>query len=234
MNEFDPPGTIMVISTHLDDAVLSCAQFLRSRPGTTVVTVFAGAPLSHHAGYNAKTTNETYAPDAMKKRRVEDANALALLAATPVWLELLENDYRPQPRNEDALNEIREGIEVAIREHQPSAVLSPIGLYHPDHLDVSDVCIRIAARATCSWYLYLDLPYGLAIPESVPRRIERLSLVLDMESLAPFTGDQSIKDQAMKMYVSQYDPTKKSHRKGFKATMRGSEYFWNVVGAHRS
>ena len=35
---------IVVVSPHLDDAVLGCARFLSAHAGATVVTVFAGNP----------------------------------------------------------------------------------------------------------------------------------------------------------------------------------------------
>lgn len=36
---------LLVVSPHLDDAVLSCGCWLASRPGAAVVTVFAGRPV---------------------------------------------------------------------------------------------------------------------------------------------------------------------------------------------
>src|SRR5436853_287558 len=36
--------TMVAISPHLDDAVLSCGQLLAARPGSVVITVFAGMP----------------------------------------------------------------------------------------------------------------------------------------------------------------------------------------------
>jgi hypothetical protein len=35
---------MLVVSPHLDDAVLSCGRWLAAHPGTLVVTVFAGVP----------------------------------------------------------------------------------------------------------------------------------------------------------------------------------------------
>jgi len=35
---------VVVVSPHLDDAVLGCARFMAVHPGATVVTVFAGNP----------------------------------------------------------------------------------------------------------------------------------------------------------------------------------------------
>jgi len=35
---------MLVVSPHLDDAVLSCGRLLAGRPGSVVATVFAGVP----------------------------------------------------------------------------------------------------------------------------------------------------------------------------------------------
>ncbi len=40
----DELARVVVVSPHLDDAVLGCGQLLAAWPGATVVTVFAGKP----------------------------------------------------------------------------------------------------------------------------------------------------------------------------------------------
>src|SRR6516164_4596576 len=93
MARFTPTGPVCFVSTHLDDVVLSCGHFLAAHPGCTVLTVLAGAPNEFHDGYNRRATGESYAPDAIAKRRAEDDSALALLSAHPVRLPLLDGDY---------------------------------------------------------------------------------------------------------------------------------------------
>jgi hypothetical protein len=88
LNPFAPASPVCFISTHLDDVALSCSHFLAAHPGATVVTVFAGAPPESRVdGWNAKTTGEAYAPDALRVRRDEDALALAVVNASPYWLD---------------------------------------------------------------------------------------------------------------------------------------------------
>ena len=84
---------VVIVSPHLDDAILSCAIPLSTYSGTFVVTVFAGAPRVSHKGYNRRTTKRTYAPDAIAVRHEEDRAALAAVDAVPVWLDLLDADY---------------------------------------------------------------------------------------------------------------------------------------------
>jgi LmbE family N-acetylglucosaminyl deacetylase len=229
MRVFDPPGPVLVISTHLDDAVLSCAQFIHSQSDTTVVTVFAGAPRAIHKGWNSATTGEAYAPNAMQKRRSEDAKALMKLGARSESLDFEEDEYLKRRRSDRELAEIQDSIQATIQRTRPSSILSPLGLYHVDHLDVSNICSEILRRATCKWFLYMDLPYGFADPTAVTQKLEAMPREIELEQLAPFSGDPQIKDQTMRLYATQYGPTKKSHRKGFRATMRGAETYWEVL-----
>lgn len=47
---------IAIVSTHLDDAVLSCVHLLPANLGDTVITAFDDAPQELHVGYNSRTT----------------------------------------------------------------------------------------------------------------------------------------------------------------------------------
>ena len=230
MSGFEPLGPVMVISTHLDDAVLSCAQFIHANPGTTVVTVLAGAPDVYHKGYNSKSTGKPYAPDAVRMRRDEDAKAMSMLSAQYVWLDLLDNDYlQANPRIDDQ-DEIRDAISGVLRERQPVSVVAPLGLIHADHVAVSDACLELAIRSEHEWYLYMDMPYGPAVPRTVPQRIATVETKVELEVLEPFHGDPDIKRPVMKAYSSQYGPTRRSHRRGFRASMKASEQYWRIKG----
>src|SRR5258708_7760213 len=105
MNQFLPTKPLLFISTHLDDVALSCSFALLANPESTVVTVLAGAPEAMYESdksYNSNTTGERYAPDAVRKRRNEDATAMKFLSTKPIWLGLFDNDYiHKDPRTED-------------------------------------------------------------------------------------------------------------------------------------
>ena len=230
MTKFEPLQPIVVISTHLDDAVLSCAQLINATSDVTVVTVLAGAPEEFHEGYNSQTTGESFAPHAMKIRRDEDARAMSMLSADYVWLDLLENDYLgSHPRSNDT-QEIREALSHVLNERRPRTVLSPLGLFHPDHLAVSNACLELATQSEFEWYLYLDMPYGLAIPKLVPERLATIDTSVNLATPDTFSGDPDIKRDVMKLYVSQFAPTRRNHRRGFKATMKASERYWKITG----
>ena len=230
MFEFDPVGPLVVISPHLDDAVLSCGHLLNAHPSTTVVTVLAGAPDVTHEGYNSRSTGKTYAPDAVGLRRDEDRSAMESLGAIPVWLDLLDADYEKYRPTTDYVEVIKEALSQALHESDAKSVVAPLGLIHVDHLAVSEACISLAAESPLTWYLYMDLPYGLAIRRLFSKRLRAVRRRIQLEELAPYKGDSGVKQRAMNLYESQYLPTRMSHPRGFDATMKANERYWRIEG----
>ena len=88
---------VVIVSPHLDDAVLSCARFMAVHPGVTVVTVFAGNPDEYPTPQRLWDVQSGFGPDddVMEARRAEDRAALALLDATPLHLQFVEHTYLP-------------------------------------------------------------------------------------------------------------------------------------------
>ncbi len=163
---------VVVISPHLDDAVLSCGQLLAARPGSTVVTVFAGVPpradelctdWDRRCGF-------ANAAAAIAARRAEDTRALALLRAKPLWLDFLDSQYGQTPdRDELALT-----LQQALRDLAPDEVLIPLGLFHSDHLLVhaaADSVLRVPPSLTL--LAYEDVPYR-GDQEVLQRRLAQL------------------------------------------------------------
>lgn len=158
MNHPRVPTRLLVISPHLDDAVLGCACALLSFPGAVVLTLFAGVPgptqsltdWDERCGYRSST-------QAMTRRRQEDAAALRALQARPWHLDFLDAQYR---KTEPAQETLAQAIRDAVSETDPHMVMIPLGLFHSDHLRVHD-----AAWAAWSggdgrwWFCYEDLPY---------------------------------------------------------------------------
>ena len=217
-----------MLSTHLDDAVLSCGNFLYTHPSTTVMTILAGAPDALHEGYNSRTTGKPYAPDAIGVRRDEDLNALDFLNATPAWLDLLDVDYAAYRPSTDYGDSIQNEISRMLDEIRPMSVFAPLGLIHADHLAVSEACFRLAVNSPFTWYVYLDLPYGLGNRRALSRRIAAVRRYFQLVDLDSFDGDPEIKQRAMSFYRSQYATTRHNHRKAFDATMRGGERYWRM------
>jgi LmbE family N-acetylglucosaminyl deacetylase len=75
---------IVVLSPHLDDAVLGCGNLLAAHPGARVITVFAGAPPTYPDPMTwwDRLSGFTTGDDPLAVRRAEDAGALGELGAT--------------------------------------------------------------------------------------------------------------------------------------------------------
>src|SRR4051812_34380588 len=88
---------LVIVSPHLDDAVLSCARLMAVHPGVNVVTVFAGNPPAYPEPQRLWDAQSGFAPgdDVMAARRAEDVAALAVLDATPTHLDFIEHSYLP-------------------------------------------------------------------------------------------------------------------------------------------
>ncbi|MGD0056057.1 MAG: PIG-L family deacetylase [Acidimicrobiales bacterium] len=228
MSRLEPLAPVLVVSTHLDDAVLSCGHFLYANPSTTVVTVLAGAPHVNHEGYNSETTGQPYAPDAIAVRRGEDRLAMEYLGATPVWLDLFDADYKSYRPPIDYVDVIREEVSRVLDELHPKSVLVPLGLMHADHLAVADACLELALDGPFSWYLYMDLPYGFVSRRALSRRIRSVGNRVSLVELDAYVGDPAVKQRTTGLYASQYDATRVSFAKGFDDAMRGSERYWRV------
>jgi hypothetical protein len=206
------PVVKVVVSPHLDDAVLSVYGQLG--PETTVVTVLAGLPPE---GYLSDWDGQSGATDSRARiieRREEDRRALERSTAVPVHLDFPDRQYvalgmpKPSPA----------GIAEALGPHLDDAdeVLAPAALSTnsrnvlrrlrrrrgSDHRLIRDAVLRVRPDAT----LYAELPYalsedrGFTLPPELrrPRRRQR-EHVLRPELL----GD---KIASVRCYGTQLDP----------------------------
>ncbi|HMN79734.1 MAG TPA: PIG-L family deacetylase [Burkholderiaceae bacterium] len=148
---------MLVISPHLDDAALSCGEFLCANPGAVVVTLFAGTPRNGdlrtdwdgRCGFASAT-------EAVWTRRAEDAHALDLLGAAPQWLDFCDDQYDEQV----SLASLVLAIGTLLDHHPDSPVLFPIGLFHSDHrLAHRAVVLALADRPGRQTLVYEDVPY---------------------------------------------------------------------------
>jgi LmbE family N-acetylglucosaminyl deacetylase len=149
---------LVIVSPHLDDAVLSCGQLLAGRRGAFVVTVMAGVPADsqqptdsdRRSGFGSATT-------AMRTRRHEDALALSTLHAGWMWLEYLDDQYdsrRPSPA------QLADALDRALPAE--AELLGPLGLGHADHRLTGaafEVLARRRLRRGQRCAVYADEPY---------------------------------------------------------------------------
>ena len=151
---------IVVVSPHLDDAVLSCARLMAANPGCTVVTLFVGNPPEYPKNpQRLWDVQSGFGPDddVMEARRHEDAAALAVLDAWPVHLDFIEHTYLPNdtPVQPDVLAPALAGT---LQELQPTLVVAPFGLANPDHDVTHKACmlVRDQLGVGVSWWCYED------------------------------------------------------------------------------
>ncbi len=161
LSELDSSGRLLVISPHLDDAVFSCEALLRFARDVQVLTIFggdapSGAPITDwdlQCGFGAGI-------NVMAARRIEDAQALAKLGASPLWGEELQEGYRTEEANMDRITAL---IVDTIDATSPTHLLFPIGLKHHDHLLVATASGAAArARRLATSFVYAERPYAQA------------------------------------------------------------------------
>ncbi len=150
---------LLVLSPHLDDAVLSCAWALMHCEHAVAATLLAGTPAGDYPLTDwDRRCGFASAADAMRARRDEDRAALGELGAQPHHLDFLDAQYAPAHGVED----LAPAIVALLRESNPDAVLMPLGLYHSDHVLVHEGARRVRSRdrtAQRRWFCYEDIPY---------------------------------------------------------------------------
>jgi len=158
--DLSPGGGIVVLSPHLDDAVLSLGAAIAtwSSSGTQVrvVTALAGRPSSDApAGpWDAASGFETEGAAAVA-RREEDRAACAAVGAAPVWLDYADDQYERGAADDEIWSALRERIGEA------ATVLSPgFPLAHPDHAWLGLLALE---RRDPAWRfgLYVEQPYAI-------------------------------------------------------------------------
>lgn len=213
---------VVVVSPHLDDAVLGCGQLLHRRPGSTVVTVFAGMPHRWtRTPYDDGCGFESSA-QAVRSRRDEDRTACGLLGATPIHLDHLDGQYRsrPVPCTRIAVD-LRDSV---VEGDDEPAVFAPLGVNHADHDAVCDAALRAGFR---DLWLYEELPNRVLFPEAAAARVAALTCRgVKLEATTRVVGDVTVKQQAVRCYQSQV------HDKGDLGNEHAylvPERYWRVV-----
>lgn len=192
---------LVVLSPHLDDAVFSAGGWLARRPGSVVVTAFAGGP-PPGAPVSAWDAACGFEPgdDVMAARRQEDRAALAMLGARPVWLPFRDRQYGSPPALPDLVAALA-GVLAAL----PSGtVLFPLGLFHSDHhlLHEAGLALR-RAHPERDWLAYEDVPYR-TLPGLVNERCQRLrALGLRPARATAAAPPPAVKRHAVACYRSQ-------------------------------
>lgn len=223
---------IVVVSPHLDDAVLGCAHLMAAHPGTTVVTVFTGRPRPYPDPPTPWDALSGFGPgdDVLEARESEDAAALATLGAVPVWLGLVEHQYLPReawPKAEVVVD----ALESTLRDLEPTAVLAPFGLGNPDHDATHEAAMRVRERyPDPAWFCYEDTGYK-HIPGMLAWRVARLFVggVWPTPAALPVDPDPTRKQVAVDCYRSQMRALEADWQIGAKLAAPSPEQYWRLA-----
>lgn len=200
---------IVVVSAHLDDAVLSCYGALS--PAATVVTVFAGFPPPGTLGSWDAAGGSTDSRARIAERREEDRNALDRSGAAHLHLEFPDVQYVSMeavaaPTADSLTGALHELLTDATTVFVPSALSAarwPQWLRrrrYSDHRFVRDAALAVRPDAT----LYADLPYALNPRTggfSLPRDVDRNGRTEHRKQL----GDELVaeKIESVRCYATQ-------------------------------
>jgi LmbE family N-acetylglucosaminyl deacetylase len=147
---------VVILSPHLDDAVLSCWHLLTQPGEVSVINVFAGVPadLSEPAWWD-EYTGATDSGERVRERIQEDRRALALAGREPTNLSFLDEQYR---EHDQPLAPLLEQIEQLL---PPEAeIYAPAALAnHTDHVLVRTAALKLRTAGS-DVSLYADLPHG--------------------------------------------------------------------------
>jgi LmbE family N-acetylglucosaminyl deacetylase len=222
---------MVIVSPHLDDAVLGCALLMIENPGATVITVFAGNPPEYPEQMRYWDVQGGFGPhdDVMAVRRAEDRAALALLGATPHHLDFIEHTYLEGNRPV-APEAIVDSLEAAIREHDPTAVFVPFGLANPDHDVTHGAAMLVRERIVdVPWFCYEDCGYK-HIPGMLAWRVARLFKrdVWPTPACPPVSLDQARKRAAIDCYPTQLLALEDDWQINVKIDAPAPEQFWRL------
>ena len=148
-------GRVVVVSPHLDDAVLSAFGLLTEASSATVVSICAGIPdESLPPGEYDRLTRSASPRARMLARRDEDVRVLARLGVRHVHLDVLDHPYRtadPQPAD------LARAIDAVLPDHDTLVIPAAIGA-HPDHVltrEAALLLLVVGVRLAMA-----DLPYA--------------------------------------------------------------------------
>lgn len=220
-------GRLLFISPHLDDAAFACGRLLASVSDALVATLFAGAPApcsaltewDRAAGFEA-------GDDVVARRREEDRQALGQLGAWPLWLELRERQYGPEP----SVDEVVDQLVRLLVQCEPDAIFFPLGLFHSDRqLTRQAASVLVHACSGCRWFAYED-----ALCRRLPAErdeaivdLGRAGLALSAARFVEAPDAASRKERAVACYASQLRALATPGRPG-NADLFAEEAYWLV------
>lgn len=146
----------VILSPHLDDAVLSCWHLLSGPAAVSVVNVFTGSPPAESGVFWwDRLTGATDSGARMAERRAEDVEALSLVGRAATCLDFLDEQYEPQPQPpEEIADSVVAVLPADVRVFAPAA----LGMT-ADHRTVRDAAL-VLRRLGHQVSLYADYPHA--------------------------------------------------------------------------
>ena len=245
MATFHAPERMTILSPHLDDAVFSCGCLIAAGNNPSVLTVFAGLPSAQMPLPDwDRAAGFASAREAVLSRRHEDARALGQLGGHPLWLDMLDSQYRHAYTIEAIAARIVECQ--VLRESR--TVIAPMGLFHSDHILTHAASLLLCRPALVTeggddedraalghqgrqWLFYEDAIYR-RLPGLVQSQLaawQRAGLIATPVSFAtaPFLPR---KMEAVKAYASQLPLFSEAQI----ADIGAPERYWSLTLAERS
>lgn len=173
--------TILAVSPHLDDAILSAGSFLSEESAQAeihIVTLFAGDPIeplsplakAHHSRWGLGL-------NATSLRRSEDLLACASIGARSHHEQFVDAIYRKdssgidiyssdsqlyeEPRETKLEGLLDASLKQIIEDIRPTLMLAPLGIgWHVDHILTRDAVRRVATSFGLPIVYWADVPYA--------------------------------------------------------------------------
>jgi LmbE family N-acetylglucosaminyl deacetylase len=218
--------SLLLVSPHLDDAVLSAGGLIAERADrgvlTTVLTLFAGAPAEGRwSDFAARLHADCgLASQPVRRRRAEDRRALASLSAVPLHGTLLDAVYRRSASGwlyesdaalfgatapgDTAAAQARDAIANACLRVRPDLVVGPRAIGgHVDHVTASGAVQAAGRRLGLPVWLWEDQPYAALGPGPRPGAADPATGVADPVGLCISPRSWQRKLTAVSWYRSQ-------------------------------
>lgn len=230
---YSPDGITLVISPHLDDAVLGCWSVIDHHQTVTILTVFAGIPKEGSYQWDV-LCGEPNSADMMRRRRIEDATVADQSGADFLHLDMLDHQYLN--RDIGDIEVLRSSIEAL--DLEVSQIYAPIaaGGYmgeHPDHYVVRQMALSLLADYPVLFYA--DLPYALSRrwPKVAPNRLYLPTLYSYTPTVVRLTDSETERKLlCMKNYESQLSLLNKlSGGQMLNPNTYNKEVFWKAEKA---
>ena len=232
---FEEPGgldRLLVVSPHLDDAVISCGSLLLAHPGATVVTLFSASPPAYTDPLNEHDTDCGFQPgvDTMAVRRDEDLRAMTAVGATSSWLPFCQNSHVPRADPIAVPPGAVDALAAVIADVGPTCVIAPLGLSHPDHQACHAWALAVRDRSSpVRWLWYSDLPY-VFIPRVLAARFRALHAagITATPACPSVSNDADSKWRTFEHYGSQIAALEKWWPRLRDRLERAGESYWTL------